>query len=58
MMDREELIRWLTTLPKGCGCYIDDGGLCLRCDEDDEAYLEVGGKPLPEDEEEEDADGC
>ena len=43
MIDKEELERWLATLPKGAQVGIDDGGLMLKTDDDSEAWLEVGG---------------
>ncbi len=41
MTDKEEIERWLATLPEGTGVGIDDGGLTLVTE--DGAYLEVGG---------------
>jgi hypothetical protein len=45
MTGRERLIEWLNTLPEGSAISIDDGGLCLVCDQDPVAYYEVGGVP-------------
>jgi len=53
-MSREEVMAWLETLPEGSGVFIDDGGLTLRCAEETEAYLEVGGSM----DDEEGADIC
>lgn len=41
MIDKEELERWLSTLPPGTGVSVDDGGLTLVTE--DGAWLEVGG---------------
>ncbi len=59
MIDKNEIERWLGTLPDGAGVAIDEGGLSLIEVNDDgstgEAYLEVGLTPdeaeiaLPED---------
>lgn len=42
-MDRNDIIKWLKTLPKGANVGIDSGGLTLLCEEDMETYLEIGG---------------
>ena len=47
MIATKELIRWLQTLPEDSGVAVDEGGLTLVCSGDPEAYLEVGGVPLP-----------
>lgn len=52
MIHIQELKRWLNTLPPEAGISIDDGGLTLVCDEDPDAYLEVGGIPEIEEEDE------
>jgi hypothetical protein len=44
-MDKDDIINWLASLPMDATVYIDEGGLTLRCVEDEEAYLEVGGEP-------------
>jgi len=49
---KEEIIRWLETLPENSLVGIDDGGLALR-EVGGEAYYEIGGMP---DEVEEPAD--
>lgn len=46
MIDKEELERWLATLPKGTQVGVEDGGLTLITD-DSEAYLEIGGLKAP-----------
>lgn len=55
MIDAKELIRWASTLSPGAVVAIDDGGLTLvEVDVDNNetgAYLEVGGIPLPNDDE-------
>ena len=51
MITRIELLRWIKTLPPGTEVWIDEGGLTLRTTGADDAYLEVGGEPLPEGEE-------
>lgn len=43
MITKEEIERWLRTLPAGTKVYVDDGGLSLETR--DGAYLEVGGAP-------------
>jgi hypothetical protein len=43
MMPKEEVIKWLQSLPAGSEVFIDEGGLTLRCDSNPEAHLEVGG---------------
>jgi hypothetical protein len=53
MMAKQEIGAWLDTLPAGALVGVDDGGLCLRVDCDPEAYLEIGGMPV---EDEEDGD--
>jgi len=40
-----EVIRWLKTLPADDAVYIDENGLTLLSESDEEAYLEVGGEP-------------
>ena len=52
-MAKQEISAWLGTLPAGAQVGVDDGGLCLRVDCDPEAYLEIGGMPV---EDEEDGD--
>lgn len=42
MMTREEIQRWLDTLPAGTLVGVDEGGLSLVAIGED-AYLEVGG---------------
>lgn len=44
---------WLDTLHPLTRVYIDEGGLTLRADEDVDAYLEVGGKSVDENDEQE-----
>lgn len=58
MMDRNELITWLQTLPEGTDVAIDDGGLTLvalveLADGGDGTgtYIEVGGIPGSEEDE-------
>jgi hypothetical protein len=46
MLSTRELIRWLRTLPDDSRVYIDEGGLILKCLEDQEAYMELGGEPM------------
>lgn len=62
MIDAKELIRWLQTLDEDADVAIDDGGLTLvqvlpGTDPHDKTpagpYIEVGGIPLDEDEDEE-----
>jgi hypothetical protein len=43
MIDKEELERWLATLPEGASVGVDDGGLTLVAEGG--ACLEVGGMP-------------
>ena len=47
MIEKNELIRWLNTLPEGAEVGVDDGGLTLRVS-NESAYLEVGGLEQPE----------
>lgn len=47
-MTNTELKDWLATLPADAHVGVDEGGLTLRVVEDDQAYLEVGGMPDPE----------
>lgn len=42
-----EIQEWLATLPKSSEVGVDDGGLCLRVVNDESIYLEIGGLPLP-----------
>ena len=65
MIDKQELIRWLNTLPEDADVAIDEGGLTLvevefipnhNPDyqgpyEETGAYLEVGGIPLGDEDE-------
>ena len=46
---KEELIRWLSTLPDGVSVGVDDGGLVLRVVDDEDNYIEIGGLPLDDD---------
>jgi hypothetical protein len=48
MIQTTELIRWLQTLPEDSSVYVDEGGLTLQCDADENAWLEVGGSPADE----------
>jgi hypothetical protein len=48
-IDVNELIRWARTLPDDADVAIDDGGLSL-VEVDGDAYLEVGGLPLENEE--------
>jgi len=41
MTDKEEIERWLATLPDGMPVGVDEGGLTLVAE--DGSYLEVGG---------------
>ncbi len=52
---KHDLIRWLNTLPEDAHVGIDEGGLTLECVEDVQAYMEVGG--MPEDDDEDDDEG-
>lgn len=54
-MTVKDVIDWLRTLPADDAIYIDEGGLNLMSEMDPDAYLEVGGQAL-EDEEDEDED--
>lgn len=59
MIDVSELKRWARTLTPGNDVAVDDGGLTLvELDDGVEtgAYLEVGGIPLPGDNEDEEDD--
>jgi hypothetical protein len=56
MIGKAELLRWVKTLSAESCVGIDEGGLCL-CevgpdDQVTEAYIEVGGVPEEEEEEE------
>ncbi|NCX56796.1 MAG: hypothetical protein EBW87_06325 [Burkholderiaceae bacterium] len=46
-----ELKRWLDTLTKGDCVYVDDDGLTLKSELDQNAYLEVGGLEYGDDNE-------
>lgn len=46
----KDLIAWLQALPENSSVGIDDGGLTLLCDENPDAYYEIGGMPEDEDE--------
>ena len=48
MMAKQEIVRWLNTLPEDAQIGVDEGGQCLE-EHGGDAYLEIGG--LPEDEE-------
>lgn len=50
----KDIIRWLKTLPEDSCVGIDEEGLTLLCDEDPDAYYEIGGMPLEDEEEDED----
>lgn len=55
MISVTELKEWLETLDPNSDVAIDDGGLNLEnhnssTGPDGEAYIEIGGIPLPEDE--------
>lgn len=45
-----ELKEWLATLDENDLVGVDEGGLCLRVNEEhSESYYEIGGMPEPED---------
>lgn len=44
-MTVKDVIKWLQTLAADDAIYIDEGGLSLVSEKDDESYLEVGGSP-------------
>ena len=52
MMAVDEIKRWLDTLPPNDSVGVDEGGLQLVSHQDPDAWLEIGGMPLPEDLEE------
>lgn len=49
MISKEELEKWLQTLPEDDGISIAEDGLCLVSCDSDGAYLEVGGETLHDD---------
>lgn len=51
MIEVSELRSWLASFPADAGVFIDDGGLTLAVDCDDEAYISVGGLPEADDDE-------
>lgn len=51
-IDKHDLRRWLDTLPEDAQVGINGGGLTLECVEDPKAYLEVGGLPEDDDNDE------
>ena len=55
-MNVKDVIKWLQTLSSDDAIYIDEGGLSLVSEKDGEAYLEVGGQPLEETEDDEEDD--
>ena len=52
-MSVKEIKEWLNTLNENDAVGVDDGGLCLQSFNDPDAYLEIGGMPDEEDEEDE-----
>lgn len=50
MISTKDLIRWLKTLPENSEVGIDEGGIWILCDEDPDAYYEVGGMPINDEE--------
>lgn len=48
-MTKKHVMEWLDSLPQNAVIGIDDGGLTLVVEEDDGAYLEVGGLEQSED---------
>jgi hypothetical protein len=46
MITVTELKRWLNTLPAGDSVAVDEGGLTLVSEKCPDAYIEVGGVPL------------
>jgi hypothetical protein len=47
-MTVKDVINWLQKLPADDAVYIDEGGLNLFSEMDEEAYLEVGGQHIDE----------
>lgn len=46
----KDIVDWLNTLDPFDCVGVDDGGLCLRCEErPEDAWLEIGGLPEEED---------
>lgn len=50
----KDLRAWLTTLDDDDEIAVDDGGVTLTSIDDPDAYLEVGGLPIVEDDDTED----
>lgn len=54
MMEQSEILDWLKNYPADTKIAIGEGGLALVVvGTNEEEYCEVGGEPLPEDDEEE-----
>jgi hypothetical protein len=51
----KDVIDWLRTLPADDAIYIDEGGLNLMSELTPDAYLEVGGQALEDEEDEDDS---
>jgi hypothetical protein len=51
-MTKTEITEWLDTLPDDAEIGVDDGGLCLRVVDDPEPWLEIGGMPEGEEDNE------
>lgn len=49
MVDRDELLEWVKSLPPNSDVFIDEGGLNLVCLQDTKLYIEVGGEPDDDD---------
>jgi hypothetical protein len=45
-LTKQEILRWVQTLPDNSTIGITSGGLALQSDEQPQAYLEVGGTQL------------
>ena len=40
---KQEIIDWLNSLPDDAEVGVDEGGLCLRAEDNGKAYFEIGG---------------
>ncbi len=50
-MPVQDIQAWLNTLPHDAAVGVNDGGLCLEVVDDPDTWLEIGGIPLPDGEE-------